>query len=71
MSSGLQSPLNRAVARALALDAREEIQTALRVSVCVAAGMKRAEIAEQLDLPPAEVRAAVDRLRRASRHLET
>lgn len=71
MDTGLQSPLNRRLARALQVDAREEIKTAMRVGVCVSAGLKRAEIGERLGLTPAEVRAAIDRLKRASVRLES
>lgn len=51
-------------------DARAEIETAMRVGVLAALGYKRAEIADKLNLTPQQVRAAMDRVKRATARLD-
>lgn len=69
VSTGPRSELNRRLAEALIVDARQEVALAMRVGVLSALDHSRAEIAQETGATPAEVRAAFERVRRAIRHL--
>jgi DNA-binding CsgD family transcriptional regulator len=57
------------LSRALAADAKSEVEFAMRVGTLVALGHSRGEIAAALDATPAEVRGAIERLRRIGHDL--
>lgn len=54
---------------ALLLDARSEVESALRVSVCLSGGLSRAQTAERLGIATSDVKAGVERLRSAAERL--
>jgi hypothetical protein len=54
---------------ALLLDARQDVEAALRVSVCLSNGLSRAQTAERLGIATSEVKAGVERLRSAASRL--
>jgi hypothetical protein len=65
------SPFLRELCRALAHDARAEVEMAAKVGTLLALGHSQAEIAYSLDISQAEIRAAVKRLRRVAPQIET
>lgn len=54
---------------ALQQDATEQVQSALRVSVCLSNGLSRAQTAERLGIPSSDVKAGVERLKSAAQRL--
>ena len=54
---------------ALQQDATEQVQAALKVSVCLSNGLTRAQTAERLGIETADVKAGVERLRSAATRL--
>jgi hypothetical protein len=65
-----RSQFLRDLAQALAADARAEVELAVRVGVLTALGYRQREVVEITGASVAEVRAALQRLRRVSERLD-
>ena len=64
------SPFLAALRRALLDDFEAELAVALKVGVLMASGYRRSEIARILDVSPAALRVAEQRVKKASERLD-
>ena len=60
------SPFLQTVRAAVYEELRPQVELAMKVAVCQAGGLRRAEIAERTGADPAELRAATALLKRAA-----